>query len=108
MVLVMSTSYFPADKSEEVGKKYLEITKKYPPDRSISKPVLRVGVRVTPDGMKAIGISEVKEGKFNEFMKGLYEQVLLWSEIEGFRMDNEVLMSGAEALPLVGLKMPEE
>jgi len=103
----MSTSYFPADKSEEVGKKYLEIRKKYPPDRSISKLILAVGVRVTPEGMKAIGISEVKEGKFNEFMKLLYEQVLLWSEIEGFRMDHEVFMSGAEALPLVGLKMPE-
>ncbi|MFX1406860.1 MAG: hypothetical protein ACFFC9_15560 [Promethearchaeota archaeon] len=108
MVLVMTTNYFPTDKSEVVGKKYIEITKKYPPDRSISKPILRVGVRVTPDGMKAISISEVKEDKFSEFMRLLYEQILLWSEIEGYRMDVEVFMSGTEAMPLVGLKMPEE
>jgi len=107
MVVVMSTSYFPAAKSEEVGKKYLEVLKKYPPDRSISKLILRVAVRITPDGMKAFTISEVKEGKFNEFMKLAYEQILLYSEIEGYRSEIEVCMSGAEALPLVGLEMPE-
>ena len=108
MVLVMSTSYFPAAKSAEVGKKYLEVLKKYPPDRSISKIILRVGVRITPDGMKAFTISEVKEGKFNEFMKLVYEQILLYSDIEGYRSEIEVFMSGTEALPLVGLEMPEE
>lgn len=107
MVIVMSTSYFPAAKSAEVGKKYLEVLKKYPPDRSISKIILRVAVRITPDGMKAFTISEVKEGKFNEYMKLAYEQILLYSGIEGYRSDIEVYMSGAEALPLVGLEMPE-
>ena len=107
MVVVMSTSYFPAAKSAEVGKKYLEVLKKYPPDRSISKVILRVAVRVTPDGMKAFSISEVKEGKFTEFMKLAYEQILLYSGIEGYRSDIEVFMSGIEALPLVGLDMPE-
>lgn len=108
MVVVMSTSYFPAAKSAEVGKKYLEVLKKYPPDRSISKPILRVAVRITPDGMKAFTISEVKEGKFNEYMKLVYEQILLYSEIEGYRSEVEVFMSGTEALPLVGLEMPEQ
>lgn len=108
MVIVMSTSYFPADKSEEVGKKYIEVTKKFPPDRSISKPILRVGVRVTTDGMKVISISEVKEGKFNEFVNRSYQQVLMFSEIEGYRTESEVYLTGTEAMPLVGLKMPEE
>ena len=103
----MSTSYFPAAKSAEVGKKYLEVLKKYPPDRSISKIILRVAVRVTPDGMKAFTISEVKEGKFNEFMKLAYEQILLYSGIEGYRSDVVVFMSGTDAFPLVGLEMPE-
>lgn len=104
----MSTSYFPAAKSAEVGKKYLEVVKKYPPDRSISKIILRVAVRITPDGMKAFTISEVKEGKFNEYMKLAYEQILLYSDIEGYRSEIEVYMSGAEALPLVGLEMPDQ
>lgn len=107
MVVVMSTSYFPTAKSAEVGKKYLEVLKKYPPDRTLSKVILPVAVRVTPDGMKAFTISEVKDGKFKEFMNLAYEQILLYSEIEGYRSDIEVFMSGIEALPLVGLEMPE-
>ena len=39
MVVVVSTTYFPAAKSAEVGKKYLEVLKKYPPDRTISKQI---------------------------------------------------------------------
>ncbi len=73
MVIVMSTAYFPTDKSEEVGKKYIEVTKKFPPDRSISKTILRVGVRVTTDGMKVISVHDVKEGKFSEFMNRIYQ-----------------------------------
>ena len=107
MVVVVSTSYFPVAKSAEVGKKYLEVLKKYPPDRTLSKVILPVAVRVTPDGMKAFSISEVKDGKFKEFMRLVYEQILLYSEIEGYRSEVEVYMSGTEALPLVGLDMPE-
>ena len=107
MVLVMSTSYFPASKSNEVGKKYIEITKKYPADRSLSKVVIPVAVRITPNGMKAFTISEVKEGKFKEFMNRVYQQILEYSEIEGYRSEVEIFMSGTEAMPLVGLKMPE-
>jgi hypothetical protein len=104
----MSTSYFPAGKSEEAGKKFIEVTKKFPPDRSIAKPILRVGVRVTTNGMKVITLYEVKDGKIDEFMNRSYQQILMFSEIEGYRAEHEVFMSGTEALPLVGLKMPEE
>jgi len=107
MVMVVSTSWFPTSKSAEVGKKYLEITKQFPPDKNISKVIVPVGVRITPDGMKAFSISEVKEGKLKEFMNLAYKQILIWSEIEGYRNDMEFYMSGAEALPLVGLEMPE-
>jgi len=107
MVVVVSTSYFPVAKSAEVGKKYLEVLKKYPPDRTLSKVILRVAVRVTPDGMKAFTISEVKDGKFKEYISLVYEQILLYSDIEGYRSEVEVYMSGTEALPLVGLEMPE-
>jgi len=107
MVMVVSTSWFPTSKSAEVGKKYLEVLKQFPPDKTISKLIVRVGVRTTPEGMKAFSISEVKEGKLKEFMNIAYKQILLYSEIEGYRNDMEYYMSGAEALPLVGLEMPE-
>ena len=107
MVLVVATTYFPAEKSTEVGKKYLEVVKKFPTDRSIDKPIVPVAVRTTSKGMKAISVSEVKDGKFKEYMKRFYQNILEYFEIEGYKVDFEVYMSGAEALPLVGLEMPE-
>jgi hypothetical protein len=67
-----------------------------------------VGVKITPEGMKSFVVSEVKEGKLREFLERVYKQVLIYSKIEGYRSNVEVYMSGVEALPLVGLKMPEE
>jgi hypothetical protein len=107
MVMVVSTSWFPASKSTEVGKKYLEVLKQFPPDKTISKLIVSVGVRTTTDGMKAFSISEVKEGKLKEFMNLAYKQILIYSEIEGYKTEMEFYMSGAEALPIVGLEMPE-
>ncbi|MFX0019507.1 MAG: hypothetical protein ACFFAK_05815 [Promethearchaeota archaeon] len=103
----MSTTHFPANRSSEVGKKYLEVVKKFPTDRSLEKVILPVAVRTTTNGMKAISIVEVKDGKFKEYMKRFYQNILEYFDIEGYTVDFEVFMSGAEALPLVGLEMPE-
>ena len=107
MVIVMTVSYFPANKSAEAGKVYIEVDKQFPRDKTLSKLLVPIAVRVTPEGMKSISISEVKEGKVREFLERIYKQILLLSKIEGYRADIEVFMSGVEALPLVGLKMPE-
>lgn len=108
MVIVMTISYFPADKSAEAGKVYLEVDKQFPRDKTLSKLLVPVAVKVTPEGMKSISISEVKEGKIREFLERVYEQILLFSKkIEGYKANIEVFMSGVEALPLVGLKMPD-
>ncbi len=108
MVIVIVTSCFPAAKSAEMGKAYLEISKQFPPDKTVSKLLVPVAVRITTEGMKSKVISEVKEGKVREFLEGVYEQILIISKkIEGYRANVKVYMSGVEALPLVGLKMPE-
>ena len=105
--MVVSTSWFPTSKSAEVGKKYLEVLKQFPRDKTISKVIVPVGVRTTSDGMKSFTISEIKEGKLKEYMDLAYKQILIYSEIEGYKAEMEFYMSGVEALPLVGLKMPE-
>lgn len=108
MVLVMTTSYFPANKAAEAGKNYLEGLKKIPRDKSLAKTILPVGARVTQDGVKAISIAEVKEGKFIEYMENVHKRLLFYSgQMEEYRVEVEVFMSGAEALSLVGLEPPE-
>jgi len=107
MVMIVTTTWFPTGKSSEVGKKYLEVLKQFPPDKTIAKVIVRVGVRTTKEGMKSFSIFEIKEGKLKEFMDIAYKQILMFSEIEGYRSEMEFYMSGAEALPLIGLEMPE-
>ena len=103
----MTTTYFPVASSAKVGKKYVEVLKKFPVDRSIEKLILPTAIKTTHNGWKAISITEVKDGKFKEYMKRFYRNVLGYLEIEGYKVDFEVFMSGAEALPLVGLEIPE-
>jgi len=89
MVLLINTVYFPADKAAEVGKKYIEVLKKYPPDRSIAKTI-SVGVKTTIKGIKVLGISDVKKGKLEEAYQRLTESSLMYASIEGFKYKIEV------------------
>ena len=107
MVIVVTTTYFPSESSAEVGKKYIEQVKKFPPDRSLEKLLVPVAVKTTKKGMKGITVAEVKDGKFKEYIARSYANLLGYFEIKGYRVEIEVYMSGVEALPLVGLKMPE-
>ena len=107
MVLLVSITRFPASKAKEVGQRYLEVTKKYPPDRSLEKQILRVAVRIIDDEIEGLTITEVKEGKYEELIKRSTEIQLLYADIEGYKSRVETFLSGVEALPMVGLEMPE-
>ena len=71
-------------------------------------PSLRLNFE-NPDELRYLenASGEVKDGKFKEYMKRFYQNILEYFDIEGYKVDFEVFMSGAEALPLVGLEMPE-
>ena len=69
---------------------------------------MQAGLRATKDGIKSTVISEVKEGKYKEAIARTMEALLFYAEIEGFVYEVETLMSGIEAMPVIGLKMPEE
>lgn len=53
MVLLMVTVWYPHGKAKEVARKYIEMNKKYPPDRSLSK-TLGIGVTTEREGIKVI------------------------------------------------------
>jgi len=108
MVYIMITAWFPANKAKEVGKKVVEAASKYPLDRTLTKTVLQAGLRATKDGIKSTVISEVKEGKYKEAIVRTNEVMLFYAEVEGYKYEIETLISGIEAMPVIGLKMPEE
>jgi hypothetical protein len=106
-LLVISESWFPANKSAELGKIYLEVMKKYPDNRSISKVIAR-SINVEKEGIHTIVMSAVKPGKVKEAMDVTTNRLLMLSSIEGYRFRTYVAYELAEAMPLVGLQAPTE
>jgi len=104
---IVSTTRFPISKGEEVGKRFIEASKKFPYDRSLEKQILRMAAKIVGDEVVSITISEVKEGKFEEVFKRSHEVMVFYKDIEGIKFDVQPYLSGTEAFPLVGLEMPE-
>ena len=107
MVLILSTTRFPISKAKEVSKRYIEVMKEFPPDRSLEKVILQLAARVTGNEIESIGLSEVKEGKYEEVLKRSMMLQLKFADIEGINFKNEIFLSGVAAFPMVGLEMPE-
>lgn len=107
MVYLLATVWFPPHKGEEVGKKFLEIAKKFPEDRSLGKLVLDGALMRTKYGIKAITISKVKEGKLDDALARINEVLALYSEIEGVNSRVDTMATLLESLDTVRLKVPE-
>ena len=96
----MTTVWIPHAKASEAGKLFIEASKKYPGDRSLSKVLL--------NNAKVVSADEIKEGKLKDYLalqnKGL---LFIANGIEGYKYQVEVMSSIVEAMDIVGLKPPE-
>lgn len=108
MVIVVIQSWWPHSVSADVGKAYIEVMKKYPADRALYKQAVTACVRATKDGFKGLAVDEVKEGKLKESLDLIYRRMLMFGDlVKELKYEIEIYMSGAEAMPMVGLEMPE-
>jgi len=108
MVIVMITTWFPQDKTSEVGKIFIESSKKFPPDKSLSKHLLNNAIIATKEGYKTVNASEIKDGKLKEYLARLNKNLIFIANgIEGYKFQIEVMSSLIEALDVLGLKPPE-
>jgi hypothetical protein len=98
--------YFPPHKGGEVGKKTLEVLQKYKEDPTIAKWVLRGAVMRTQHGIRSMNVSEVPVGKLEAAIDRANEMVDMFSEIEGVNAEFFTMATMAEALEMIGLKMP--
>ena len=105
-MIYVQTSWYPPDKQDEVVKTYFEAMEKYPPDESLGKLILPLGVRSTKDGIKVISIHEVTKGKYEEFANRIGQFMMMFSDIEGYRWESETFLSGEEAMSVIGKEMP--
>ena len=97
MVLIFNKVWYPHNKVNEMTKKYLEVSKKYPPDKSISTTVI-IAVKSTKEGVEVIGIGDVVKGKFDEAMTRTAASNLEYTSIEGFQYEIDVYMELSEAM----------
>ena len=82
---MVTENWWPADKSEEIGKVYLEIMKKYPDDKSIEKPILRSAIWTEKDAMHSITVSSIKPGKVKDSMDLASKRLLmLANKVKGY------------------------
>ena len=108
MVLIMATIWYPHGKANDVAKKYIELNKKYPPDRSLTKTLV-IGVTTSKEGIKTIGIVNVVKGKYVEALSlQMVFQREFAESIEGYKYKIETLMDVVEAYATVDMKPPED
>jgi hypothetical protein len=103
---LLLTVWWPVNKGLEVGKKALEAAEKFPADESISKMVLDAGIMRTKNGIKAIQVQEVMEGKLEQAITRINEFIAFLSEIEGVNTRIDTMATSAEAMEFIGLTIP--
>jgi len=106
-VLLVTQMWYPASKASEVGKTYFEAIKKFPDDKTISKPIVRTAIRATKDGFHNITVSIIKPGKVKEILDIAHGRLLMFGAIEGFKYSVEVWMTQIEAFSAIGRQPPE-
>jgi hypothetical protein len=106
MVYMVVTTTYPSHKEDEVGEKYIEVLKKYPPDRSLGKQVVPLAVKPAHDGMKAMSIIDVKEGKIGEALNLVVRMLSEYLSIEGYEYAIDIWATQAEAMEFSGMTLP--
>lgn len=108
MPYVFTHSLFPAEKSTEIAKIYIDEIKKWRPQfKETGKEIIPNAVKSTVDGMEVIGVYDIKEGKLEDFLLLQQKAMVAYHKIAGFRYKIETWFKVTEALEMIGLKAPE-
>ena len=108
MPYMFTYNIFPPDQGENISKLYLKNIKEARAAlRPLAKEIIANSVKATMDGMTAISVHDVKEGKLEEALKLQQELIIAYHEIPGYKYRIEVRFKATEALGMLGMKIPE-
>ena len=108
MPYVIVTSKFPLNKANEAAKIYVKSLQEFrKAQRALTKELVPNAIKATDDGIEAIGVHDVKEGKLEEFLLLQQNYMVKFHDIEGYKYSIEVRFKVTEALEMIGMKMPE-
>jgi len=106
MPFVVMRTLWPFSKKDELIKKAIEVRKKYPEDKSIAEQKVSA-TRGTLEGVRNLGVWEVKKGKLEEFLARTGIAVAMYAEIDGFTSEIEIWNTPIETYANIGQKPPE-
>ena len=107
MVYIVTIAKYPSHLGATVGKRYLEMLQKFPPDPSLGEGIVPAAVKRTEYGLQTISLTEVAKGKLDEALERAHNQLAMFNDLEDVEMSLEVYMTASEALATVGMKLPE-
>ena len=100
---LFTTSLYPNDKAKEAANMYIKAMAKYPPDVSLGTPIVPGAVLATSQGIKVIHIFDVKKGKLDDAMALAVNRMVMFYDIQGFRVTFETYLNLEEALKFIGM-----
>ncbi len=109
MVYIITTAWYPTHLGVELGKRYLEVLKKYPLSKAPGKVIIPVAVTSNKKGIKVISITEVKDDDAQTFADALNwasSNMVEYMNIEGFEYKTRIWGSIQASMELIGLKLP--
>jgi len=108
MPYVFITTTFPTHKTNEAGKLFVDTLQDYrKAQRPLSKEIVSNAIKSTDDGIEAIGVHDIKEGKLEEFLLLQAKTMTQYHSLEGLKYRIEVRFKVTEALEMIGMKAPE-
>ncbi len=106
MPYIVTTVSYPSEKSTKVAERYLEILKEYPQDDTLTSLVVPGCIKTSIEGIKAMIISEVKEGKLEEAWTRARNRVTMFIDVEGVEYSLDLHATAAEGFSSLGMSLP--
>jgi hypothetical protein len=110
MPFVVIFMKYPTHIVNEVVQKAVEANQKkmFPDEEDLYEVLVRSAWKTTAEGLKAMSVIQVKEGKLEEVLKSVYKEMLYFSELEGLESNVEVWGTWREAFELMGMEIPSD
>lgn len=107
MIRILINVWYPVEKSDAVGKKFLEVEKVFPFPPGI-KPAIPWETWATKSGLKGSGIFEAKEEHFEKAIDYFVRRLTMYAEaIEGYRFEIAASVTSEKGRNLIGKNLSE-
>ena len=107
MIRVLINVWYPLGKSDDVGKKYIEVEKVFP-FPPVIKPAVAWETWATKSGLKGSGIFETQPEHFEETINYFVRRLTMYVEaIEGYRFEIAAAVTSEKGRTLIGKDLTE-